>query len=133
MSFRVRDAVDEDRDFIENAWRASMLATCPAAHGADPKHFHMEMGRVFDRLRPSATIRVACDPKEPSNLVGFIAATRNELHYAYVAGEFRRLGVVPQMLDGLKITQMTFRTPPGDRRLKPRDRGWIYCPRWTIF
>lgn len=131
-AFLIREARDEDRAFIENAWRATMLATCPAASGAGPQHFHREMSRVFSRLLPKALARVACDPKDPGTLVGFAVMTGPELHYVYTAGDFRELGIVPLLLAGCDIRRYTFRTPQGDRRLKPRERNWVYTPRFTI-
>lgn len=136
LPFGVRDATEEDRGYIENAWRATMLAMSPAVQGADPAHYHSEMSRVLSRLMPTLpgnSVRVAHDPKDENNLVGFIAATKHELHYLYVGGDFRKLGVAPLLLDGLKISCYTFSTPPGVRRLKPRERGWKFCPRFTIF
>ncbi len=132
LPISVRSARASDLPFIENAWRATMLSTCPGVSGADPGHFHGEMTRVFGRLLPDAVVRVAHDPDDDDNLVGFIAATGVELHYAYVASAFRRHGVVPKLLDGLTIRRYTFKTLPGERRLKPRERNWAYTPRFTI-
>lgn len=130
--FAIRPAQDTDRAFIENAWRGTMLATCPGVSGADPGHFHGEMTRVFKRILPFATVRVACDPTDHDNLVGFMAATGVELHYVYVSQPFRKLGVVPALLSGLDIQRFTFKTLPGERRLRPRERNWVFTPRFTL-
>lgn len=132
LPFLIRAGKPSDRAFVENAWRATMLATSPACVGADPKAFHNEMTRLFERLLPSATVRVACDPKDPDTLVGFVCFTGPELHYVYVAGPFRKLGVVPMLLAGLDITRFTFKTLPGERRLKPKERSWVFAPKFTL-
>lgn len=132
LPFVIREAVPDDLLFIGNAWRASMLHASIAVLDADRTHYHSEMSRVLSRLLAHATVRVACDPKDESNLVGFAAMTGEELHYAYISGGFRKLGIVPMLLDGHKITCYTFQTRPGLRRLKPSERGWSFFPRFTI-
>ncbi len=61
-----------------------------------------------------------------------MAYTGDELHYAYVAQDFRQKGLVPFMLDGVAIRRFTFATEPGMRRIRPSKLGWIYTPRWTL-
>jgi hypothetical protein len=129
---KVRHARADDRAFIENAWRATMLALSSSAQGAEPGHFHGEMTRVFERIIPGSTLRVASDVVDDSTLVGFACATGPELHYVYIAGPFRKMGVVARLLEGLEIKRYTFRTDPGMRRLRPRERGWVYTPRFTL-
>lgn len=132
LPFLIRDGKASDRAFIENSWRSTMLATSPQAMGADPKHFHAEMTRMFEHIFTHARVRVACDPQDPDTLVGFACFTGPELHFVYVAGPFRKLGVVPMMLAGLDISRFTFKTLPGERRLKPRERSWVFTPRFTL-
>ena len=135
--FRIREADKSDRedmDYVRNIWRNTFRMSGLGHNIATPDEqlFAAEMKRVFAFLLPSATIRIACDQKDETNRVGFAVATVYELHYAYVNGDFRKLGLVPKMLDGLKITQCTFLTMAGVRRMKPKERGWSYCPRYTI-
>lgn len=132
LPFLIRTAKDSDRAFIENAWRSSMLDSSPQVQGADPGAYHAEMTRLFYRLWPTATFRVACDMVAPDVLVGFVCFTGPELHYAYVSSKFRKLGLVPAMLAGLDIKRFTFKTLPGERRLKPRERTWVFTPKFTL-
>ena len=132
LPFVVRDARATDLPFIENAWRSTMLSTCPAVFGADPSHFAREMRRMIPLLLAHATTRVACAPQDEETLVGFACVTGDELHYVYVSGMFRSVGLVPLMLRGLTIRRYTFATRQGERRLRPRERKWLYCPRFTI-
>jgi hypothetical protein len=130
--FRIRDAVEADSAFVKSAWRGTFRTAGHGVEDADPEHYHREMQRIFDRLLPSATVRVACDPDDADSLIGFIAATGDELHYAYVKQDFRKLGVVPAMLEGLDIRRFTFKTQPGERRMRPKTRGWLFTPRFTL-
>jgi hypothetical protein len=130
---RVRDARADDMPFITNAWRATALAHAEGVRGSDPGHWHKESGRLFERLLPAAKLRVACDAVEDeSTLVGFACVTADELNYVYVAGPFRKMGVVPMLLEGLDVARYMFRTEQGLRRLRPRERGWLYTPRFTL-
>jgi hypothetical protein len=132
LPFVVREARPSDVPFIENAWRSTMLANCPAVFGADPPHFAREMKRLVSMLLAQATTRVACAPQDEETLVGFACATGDELHYVYVSGMFRGVGLVPYMLEGLPIRRYTFSTRHCERRLRPRERKWLYCPRFTL-
>lgn len=127
----IRAAVVDDFPFVTKAWRATMQYA-HGSLGADPDHFLEEMRRVFAKILPNATVRIACDAKDSDNLVGFAILTDDELHYTYVAADYRRAGVVPDLLKGLTIKRYTFITPQGERRLKPRERGWKYTPRYTL-
>lgn len=130
--FRIRDAVAGDEAFIKSAWRGTFRTAGVGVEGAEPEHYHREMQRLFDRLLPTATVRIACDPQDDDNLIGFAVLTGHELHYVYVKQEFRKLGAVPALLEGLDIRSFTFKTLPGERRMRPRSRGWNFTPRFTI-
>lgn len=133
LPFKIRMAGEEDSAFIANAWRGTMIGTCPAARGAEPKQFHGEMTRLLERLkRAGCTFVVAHDHLDATNLVGFAAYTGPELHYVYTPFAFRSVGVVPMLLDGVDIKRFTFQTPSFLRRIRPRERGWIFTPRFTI-
>lgn len=132
LPFLIRDWKPSDRAFVENSWRTTMLSTSPQAMGADPKAFHVEMTRMFANIFTHARVRVACDPQDTDTLVAFACFTGHELHYAYVAGPFRKLGVIPMLLAGLDIRSFTFKTLPGERRLKPKERSWVFTPRFTL-
>jgi hypothetical protein len=130
--FLIREAVASDEAFVKSAWRGTFRTAGHGVEDAEPTHYHREMQRVFERLLPGATIRIACDPADADNLIGFAAFTGMELHYVYVKQDFRKLGVVPAMLEGLDIRSFTFKTLPGDRRMRPKARGWLFTPRFTI-
>lgn len=130
---RIREARDGDFGFILDTWRRSFEGAAAVA-GADPNHLFTELAIVVGRAvkRPGSVVRVACDPEDDDVLLGFVAVNGTELHYAYVKRDLRNHGIVPAMLDGLAIRSYTFRTQAGERRLKPKDRGWLFTPRFTI-
>lgn len=137
LPYRIRAARESDTGFITNAWRESFYVGAPAAQYADRDHYKREMGRVFLQLLPHAKQIIACDTSDDDTLIGFAVATGPELHYVYVRGgdatNMRHMGIARALVEALgPITSYTFRTLAGERRLRPRDRGWKYTPRWTL-
>ena len=128
----VREAVESDWDFMRKAWRATFLLGGPAVQGASKQHYFDEMTRLFAAIVPTAGARIACDPEDDSNQIGFACYTGTVLHYVYVEQNFRREGVVPKMLDGLPIKHFSFKTNQGVRRLKPAEHGLLYKPCFTF-
>lgn len=117
--------------FIIDAWKRSFEGA-PAVRGADREHYRVEMTRAIRRLCERATVRVACDPNDEDTLVGFCAFTspdpdHAELHYAYVKKDFRGIGVMRELTNGVPITAFTFKTP--DFRA---PASWRFTPRFTI-
>lgn len=121
----------EDWDFIRESWRATYLFA-PAVDGSDRDHYFAEMTRLFSAIMPEASARMGCDPKDDDNRLAFVVYTGNELRFVYVLQDFRRMGIVPALLDGLDIKRYTFKTLQGERRLKPKDRAWKFTPRFTF-
>jgi hypothetical protein len=122
----------EDWEFIRKAWKATYLLGGTAVQGADRDHYFAEMTRMFAAIMPTAQARMGCDPKDDDNRLAFAVFSGDELRFVYVLQDFRRMGIVPALLDGLEIKRYTFSTIQGGRRLKPRDRGWSFTPRFTL-
>ncbi|MDB4982600.1 MAG: hypothetical protein JWM82_3352 [Myxococcales bacterium] len=146
--FLIRPGVDSDLAFVKDSWRSTF---CLGGFGCsipeplstagnrkrqtvlpEKTHYHNEMTRVFDRILKRATVRVACDSKDPDSLVGFAVYTGTELHFVYVRLALRESGVAKALLEGLPIRTFTFLTQSGNEYLKPTARGWQFTPRWTI-
>lgn len=132
LPFVLRDAVDSDLGFVQNSWRGTFHLGGFGAQDSDREHYHEEMTRLFERILKRARVRVACDTKDQDVLLGFAVATGRELHFVYVRQDFRRLGVARALVEDLDPKQFTFSTRQGVARLKPRERGWAFTPRWTI-
>lgn len=134
--FRIRVGNEKDRAFIVFSWMSSFYENenGPAVRHADREHYRAEMNRVFDRLVMTARILVACDLEDENVLIGFAAATLRELHYVFVRQDFRKVGIARKLIEAFPdpIKSYTFFTHAGARRLKPRERGWKFTPRFTI-
>lgn len=104
----------------------------PAVQGSDRQHYFEEMTRLFSAIVPAASARLACDVTDDDVRIGFVCYTGETLQYAYVLQDFRVHGLVPLMLEGVPIKQFSFKTPQGERRLKPDARGWLFKPSFTL-
>lgn len=136
LPFILRDGVDTDLGFVKDSWRGTFHLGGYGAQDAEREHYHEEMTRLFERLfkrdRSRVRIRVACDPKDQDSILGFAVTSGDELHFVYVRQDFRKLGVARALLEDLGVKKFTFATRSGVVRLKPRERGWAFTPRWTL-
>lgn len=129
----IRDAEGEDDfSFIRKAWRATYLLAGPAVQGSDKDHYFAEMSRFFAAVMPHARARMAVDHQDTDNRLGFAVYEGDALWFVYLLQDFRRLGIVPALLDGLSIKRYNVTTSQGVRRLKPRERGWIFTPQLAL-
>jgi GNAT superfamily N-acetyltransferase len=131
LPIAIRAAVASDLAFICHSWRTTFHLGYGAL-GSDPEHYHREISKVFERLLPTATMRIAADPADADVIIGFAVFTNSELHYVFVRKDFRRNGVANALLADIPIRSFTFLTKRGEDALKPRARGWAFTPRWTI-
>ncbi len=127
----IRDATEADWPFIRESWTAT-FHSAPAVQGANDKAYKDEMARVFAAILPTASGRIASNPEDELHRLAFAVYEGPVLYFAYVVQDFRREGLVPLLLEGLGIDRFMFRTLQGERRLKPKDRGWQFHPRFTL-
>lgn len=134
---KIRPARPEDFAFILDTWRRS-YERAPAVTGADPAHYRLEMANVITRVVSRAEVRVACATDDERTLAGYAVIEHpGELVYLYVRGgepqaSMRNLGIARMLLEGVAIRSYTFRTPAFERRMKPKERGWKFTPRYTL-
>lgn len=129
---KVRDAEGvDDLAFIRKAWRETFQFGSLAVDGAEKQHYFDEMTRLFAVLLPAASARIACDPEDDENRIGFVCWTDDVLHYVYVMRDFRQMDVAPALLEGLPVKAYSFTTLQCVKRLKPLVRGWVFKPRFT--
>ncbi len=139
---RVRPAKKEDRGFIFSSWFDSFRGTS-AVHATQQRHTDLHGSRFYWLFmqhlacqlmgEPDAKTLVLCDVEDEDTLVGFAAASGEALHYVYIRDGFRRAGHARQLIGELgTLHRYTFQTGAGERRLKPRERGWIFTPRFTL-
>lgn len=138
LPVRIREHRDTDLAFVVDTWRRSFGDESKLARLSADLYFKV-MARHIKALshEPGAKIRIACDEQDEDAIIGFACVTGDELHYVYVRGggetSMRGFGVAKALLSGLSITKYTCHTSAGDRRIKPKARGWAYAPRTYTF
>lgn len=129
----IRDADGEaDYSFIKKAWRATYFTGGMAVQGSDRDHYFTEMNRLFAAVMPHARARIACDPEDADNRLAFVVYEGDAAWFVYVMQDFRRMGIVPALLDGLGLTSYRLSTIQGVRRLRPREHGLVFKPQMVI-
>jgi len=130
----IRAMRETDLAFVVDTWRRSYTEESWLSRFDKDVYFKL-MGRHIGMLtrEPAAQVRIACDVEDEDAIVGFAVITGPELHYVYVRGgkdtSMRHMGIARKLLDGVEIRTYSCRTPSGERRLKPKERGWTYAPR----
>ncbi len=128
---KIRDAVEADWDFMRKAWRETFQFGSLAVDGADKAHYFAEMTRLFAAIAPMASARIASDPEDDDVRIGFACFQGDTLYYVYVMKDFRGHGIAAALLEGVPIKAHAFTTLQFVKRIRPRDRGWAFKPRFT--
>lgn len=93
---RVRRMEAADKNFILNSWLKSYRNSPAVDRMENPSYFH-EQSKVINDLLDNCPVLVASDPKDPSNIFGYLVYQFIEgtfvLHYIYVKQVFRNKGV----------------------------------------
>lgn len=131
--YRVRPAAPGDMAFIRDAWRRSFEPES-ILFRINRSAYQRRMDMLFDELlgELNAQARIASDMADDDNLLGFAVLREPELHYVYVKHDYRRIGVVPDLLHGARIERVTFRTKLGTDRIRPEERAWEWRPRFSL-
>ena len=102
----MRHAVAGDGAFVRNPW--------------------IEIGKMrINWLVKNARVVVACDPADPDTLAGCMVHEGPVLHFIYVKSHMRGLGIARELLQSVTIERYTWTNPLFERRIKPKDRGWL--------
>ncbi len=95
----LRPMHDGDLGFVIETWLRSNRRG-GGYHGedcSDPVYWHGQR-RLVDRLLSTCTTMVAESTTEANLIAGWICRTPETVHYAYVRGPFRRMGVFRLLL-----------------------------------
>lgn len=143
---KMRDPIPGDRGYLRSTW-----VDCYREHAVDStirsipgREWRARWGRVAERLLESSRVRVACDPQDPSTIIGYIVwepATAQDpvrLHWVHVRRELQGFGMLAVLLeeaglsraDGATPVHFGTRTVRWDRIAKPAC--WKYLPWLTL-
>jgi hypothetical protein len=113
---RLREAAPSDWPFVYSAWLESYATGSPLTINIFKSVFFHEHRKVINKVisRGDTQVTVIALEEDPAVLIGFVAWSDSVLHYAYVKGAFRRMGVMRAALSMLKI-----------------DPNLMECTHWT--
>lgn len=98
----IRDADVTDVNLIFSSWLKS-ARNIPIAGRCDNSIYYSEHHKLIERLLKRGNTLVACEPKDPGNVYGYLNYETIEglfvCHYAYIKQTFRGLGILGTLLD----------------------------------
>lgn len=103
LPLKIRRANDEDIPFIFNSWLKSYKASGPISKGVVAAIYYENHHKLIQKIAMRATVYVACDKNDPTNIYGFMAGEYIEgilvIHYVYIKHSFRRLGIAKELFN----------------------------------
>jgi hypothetical protein len=97
----IRDADPSDVSFIFNSWLKS-YRNGHLCRGVDNTIYYAEHHKLIERILKTATVKIACDPKDIATIYGYICYEKIDgifvAHFAYTKNTFRSLGVLTQLI-----------------------------------
>ncbi len=101
LPIRLRTANPEDIGFIFNSWLKSYRSSSVATKVINTIFF-AEQHKLIERLLANATVIIACNDNDPSQIFGWAVAERIQgifaIHYIYVKHSFRRMGIANELI-----------------------------------
>lgn len=93
---RIRVANEEDINFIFSSWLKSFRNSLFSKSIVNTIYF-TEHHKLIERIVRSSQVLVACNVDDPSQMYGYVCASRVEgvycLHYFYIKHSFRKFGI----------------------------------------
>jgi len=113
----VRPATSDDIAFIFSTWLHNFKSGSLFAKRIPYAVFFQNHHRVLERIlaRPEVQSLVACPSDSPDTIVGYLIHEGNVVHYVYVKGAFRKLGVARALAVAAKL-----------------DLEKVVCSHWTF-
>ncbi len=111
FSMSVRSIQPSDTSFIMNSWlksyRYDSYFTKRITDTIFYKYHHVICTRILER--PTTQVLVACDPEDSNVIYGYLVyekdanSSKYVVHYGYVKGPFRTLGIVSTLLKASEL------------------------------
>lgn len=114
LQFDIRDARGDDLNFIYATWLESFRYDSYFGKSHRNTIFFNDYRKVVDRLLDRSSVLVACVKDEPGTILGYLVHEPDQLHYVFVKGAFRRLGIGRGLFDkafpGQHVIEFTHKT-----------------------
>ncbi len=98
----IRNFTSDDIGFVFNSWLKSYRNSVFARDVSNTIYFASHH-KILEEIAKRGTIRIACNPKDVSQIYGYIAAEFLEgifvLHYVYIKQPYRHFGIAKALLN----------------------------------
>jgi ribosomal protein S18 acetylase RimI-like enzyme len=99
IKFNLRKFQPTDLNFILGTWMESYFFFMPSR---PPKHiFAKEHSLLINKHLPHCDCLIACAEDDENQILGYIITEKEILHYIYVKGMFRKLGIGSKLMSKL--------------------------------
>jgi hypothetical protein len=102
LPIAIRKAAPSDISFIFSSWLKSFRDS-RFASAITTTIYYTEHHKVVERLLKTCDVYVACNPKDGTELFGYICAEKVDgilvVHYIYVKNTYRQLGLAKTLLN----------------------------------
>lgn len=134
---KVRLKVDGDTSFLLNSWLKSYYHSSYFCKRIREKIYYRFHHEVITRIlgQPNTKVLIASDPIDTSVILGYLVYNEFEckplIHYAYVKGAFRQMGIATTLIKAaeldLSIAQFTHWSFDCDEIVK-KHPNMVYTP-----
>lgn len=105
-SIKIRNATQDDVNFIFSTWQKTYRHSVKTA-GIPSEVYYSQQHVLIEGLMKTACIIIACDPKDQSQIYGYLCYDTIEgapvVHFAYVKKAYRALGIAKLMLNNSTV------------------------------
>lgn len=110
----IRSIAKGDVEFITSTWLKNYRVNSKWGSGLRKNVFFHEHNHLVQRHLAGSKIMVACDPDELGHIFGYLIGKNEQdydtLHYIYVKGAFRKMGVASDLLKDFRKADSLFYT-----------------------
>ncbi len=103
LPVRIRPVTNDDVPFIFNSWLRCFRESGLFARSVPNTVYFQNHHKILQKLAKRATIYVADNPDDPTQLFGYICAEYIDnifvIHFMYVKHDFRKLGIGKALLN----------------------------------
>lgn len=102
----LRPAIETDMALVYATWFTHYKHTSPLGRHCRPDIFYPGQRPIINRiLKQDGQVVVACPNDDSDMILGWLASEDSCIHYCYVKGAFRKMGIGKQL-----ITSQLFKT-----------------------
>lgn len=130
IAYKIREALDDDRNFILSSWLRSFRNNGDWPRHIDSATYYANHQSVIQRLLTLCDVKIACASDDENLILGWCCVDGSTVHYVFVKEQYRKLGIAKAMLDGIgeKATYTHWTRIIKDLEQAGKLLNWRYNP-----